>query len=255
MRRLSGPFLFGLFFCGAFASVAQTSASSAQGAAGKAEAARQSPVTEAWQVEIQKRRDALIATNGPGTDADLRTQLLAMTARDQEARGMQGGAPKDKAKLAIASNLDEIDAALTTELKAVVAAHGWPTIALVGIEASNGAMLILTHTRDHAWQLSLLPQLVGLADDGKIDGSSLALVVDKELVSEGKPQRYGTQFKLVDGGMAMYAVEDPGGLDGIRARVSLPPMEVYKKTLSEMYHLKATNKIVQPVAPKAAETP
>ncbi|MCU1322656.1 MAG: hypothetical protein JWM43_2305 [Acidobacteriaceae bacterium] len=239
MRRLSGLFLCVVLMGGAIAAAAVQSGTNA----------------EAWQVEMQRKHDALIATNGPGTDEMLRTQLLAMTARDQEARGMQGGVPKDKAKLVMASNLGEIDAALTTELKAVVGAHGWPTIALVGIEASNGAMLILTHTRDHAWQLSLLPQLVGLADDGKIDGLSLALVVDKELVSEGKPQRYGTQFKLVDGGMAMYAVEDPGGLDGIRARVFLPPMETYKKMLSEMYHLKATNKIVQPVAPKAAETP
>ncbi|CAN5425567.1 hypothetical protein BH10ACI4_BH10ACI4_21940 [soil metagenome] len=242
MRRLSGLFSVGVVLCGAIAAPAQASG-------GKNDAARSGTSAENWQAEMQRKHDALIATNGPGTDEALRAQLLAMTVRDQEARGMQGGAPKDKAKLVMASNLDEIDAALTTELKAVVAAHGWPTIALVGIEASNGAMLILTHSRDHAWQLSLLPQLVGLADDGKIDGSSLALVVDKELVSEGKPQRYGTQFKLVDGGMAMYAVEDPGGLDGIRARVFLPPMEVYKKTLSEMYHLKATNKIVQPVAP------
>jgi hypothetical protein len=230
------------------------SASFAQRADVKTSAAQKDNAAAAWEVDLQRRHDALTQANGPGTDSALRDQLLAMVAKDQDARGFKDGAPKDKKKLVMAANLGEIDTALTAELKAVVAAHGWPTIALVGIEASNGAMLILTHSRDHEWQSSLLPQLEQLADDGKIDGSSLALVVDKELVAKGKPQRYGSQFKFVDGGMGMYEVEDPGGLDGIRARVFLPPMEVYKRMLSEMYHLKATNKIVRATPPvKAAE--
>jgi hypothetical protein len=105
-------------------------------------------------------------------------------------------------------------------------------------------MLVLTHTRDHAWQLSLLGQLEGLADAGKIDGSALAVVIDKELVAEGKLQRYGTQFKAVEGGMAMFGVEDPAGLDQRRAAVFLPPMAAYRQMLAQMYHLKMTDKIV-----------
>jgi hypothetical protein len=109
-------------------------------------------------------------------------------------------------------------------------------------------MVILTHTADHAWQSSMLPQLEGLADSNKIDGAALAPVIDRELLSEGKLQRYGTQFKNLDGELAMFGVEDPGGLDARRARVFLPPMEYYKQTLSQMYHLKVGNKIVS--APK-----
>lgn len=199
--------------------------------------------------DFDRRHEELIQRNGPGTDAALRDLLLAMRDRDQSARGMQHGAPKNKEKLEMATNLAEVDAGLTAELKEIVVKNGWPTIALVGIEASNGAMLILTHTADHAWQLSLLPQLETLADDGKIDGSGLALVIDKELVSEGKLQRYGSQFKFVDGAMAMYGVEDPGTLDARRAKVFLPPMDVYKQMLSEMYHLRATDKIVSATPP------
>jgi hypothetical protein len=246
MRRFTGPVLFGLFLVWAVAA-------SAQMGDGKGDPARQAATSESWQADMQRRHDELIQNNGPGADAATRDQLLSMLEQDKAARGLKDGAATPDKKLGIASNLTEIDAALTEQLKVIVTAHGWPTIALVGIDASNAAMLILTHTRDHAWQLSLLPQLVTLADEGRIDGSSLALVVDKELVSEGRPQRYGTQFKLIDEGMAMYAVEDPGGLDSIRARVFLPPMDVYKKQLADMYHFKATNKIVQPAPPKPAE--
>ncbi len=195
-------------------------------------------------VDFEKRHNELVQKNGSGTDAALRSQLLTMLETDQNARGISHGQPIDKDKLRVAGNVAEVDAKLTGELKEIVAKDGWPTIALVGLDASNAAMLVLTHTADHDWQLSLLPQLEELADAGKIDGSALALVIDKELVSEGKLQRYGTQFKFVDGEMAMYGVEDPGGLDARRATVFLPPMDYYKQMLSQMYHLKASNKIV-----------
>jgi hypothetical protein len=201
----------------------------------------------AWKTDIVQRRSALVARNGPGTDAALRDELLAMKEHDQNARGIDyGQAKKDKPE----GTMAEVDARLTEELKAIVAKSGWPTIALVGIEASNAAMLVLTHTRDHAWQASMLPQLEQLADTGKIDGSQLAFVIDRELVSEGQLQRYGTQFKVVDGEMAMFGVEDPAGLDARRAKVFLSPIDAYKQELEQMYHLKVSNKVVMATAAK-----
>jgi len=196
----------------------------------------------AWKKDIEQRRNALVAKNGSGTDAALRDELMTMKQQDQNARGIDyGQANKDKP----AGTMAEVDARLTDELKAIVAKSGWPTIALVGLEASNAAMLVLTHTRDHTWQSSMLPQLEQLADTGKIDGSQLAFVIDRELVGEGQLQRYGTQFKsMEDGTIAMFGVEDPAGLDARRARVFLSPIEDYKQELERMYHLKASNKVV-----------
>jgi hypothetical protein len=68
-------------------------------------------------------------------------------------------------------------------------------------------------------------------------------------VSEGKLQRYGTQFKQVGDGIAMFGVEDPTGLDARRAQVFLPPMEVYKQQMAAMYHLKVTNMVVMAPMP------
>jgi hypothetical protein len=184
------------------------------------------------------RRAELIKRDGTGADVALREKLVAMYASDQEARGAGTGHPAYTAKTA------EVDAQLTAELKGIVARHGWPTIAMVGFDASNDAMAMLTHTRDHAWQLSLVPRLERLAAEGKIDGSALATVVDKELVSEGKLQRYGTQFKVVDGQMAMIAVEDPEGLDARRAMVFLMPIKAYEAMLEETYHLKLSDAVV-----------
>lgn len=202
-----------------------------------------------WRAAIKARREQLIQQNGPGTDAALRSQLLAMRDKDQAVRGFVGGKQVSGMTPDMIAKMPATDAELTQELKQIVDQKGWPTISLVGIEASNSAMLVLTHSADHAWQAKLLPQLEQLADSGRIDASSLALVVDKELISEGKLQRYGTQFKFVNGEMAMFGVEDPGGLDHIRARALLPPIDVYKQMLSQMYHVKAGNAIVSPTAP------
>lgn len=202
-----------------------------------------------WESAIKARRQQLIQQNGQGTDATLRSQLLAMRDKDQAVRGFSAGRSTSGMTPDMLAKLPSTDAELTLELKQIVDQKGWPTISLVGIEASNAAMLIVTHTADHAWQAKLLPRLEQLADAHKIDASTLALVIDKELVSEGKLQRYGTQFKFVNGEMAMYGVEDPGGLDQLRARAMLPPMKVYKETLAQIYHLRAGNAIVSATPP------
>lgn len=206
-----------------------------------------SPTAESsWQEAIKTRREQLIQQNGPGTDAALRSQLLVMRGKDEAIRGFYEGKRVSGMTPDMLAKMPATDAELTKELKQIVDQKGWPTIWLVGIDASNAAMLVLTHSADHPWQAKLLPQLEQLADAGRIDASQLALVIDKELIAEGKLQRYGTQFKFVNGEMAMYGVEDPGGLDRIRSRALLPPIDVYKQTLSQIYHLKASNAIVSP---------
>lgn len=228
-------------------SLALPFSASAQSASKTSTSATQS--SESWESALRARRDQLIQQNGPGTDAGLRDQLLKMRDADQAVRGFSGGKEVSGMTPEMIAKLPATDAELTGNLKQIVAQKGWPTISLVGLEASNSAMLILTHTADHAWQASLLPQLEQLADNGKIDASQLALVIDKELVSEGKLQRYGTQFKVVNGEMAMYGVEDPGGLDRLRASALLPPMSVYKEALSQIYHLKTSKAIVSAAPP------
>ena len=210
------------------------------------------PALHAQADPTAAHRQQLIAANGPVTDPALAHQLLTLRDEDQTARGVKIIAAPGQ-PLAMATNLAAIDSNLTTQLKAIVGQHGWPTIALVGLDASDAATLLLTHTADHAWQRSLLPELTTLADERKINPAPLAFVIDKELLAEGKPQRYGTQFQAVDGALAMVQVEDPGGLDSLRARTLLPPIDTYRADLARLYHLKLSNRILSP--PPAAATP
>jgi hypothetical protein len=146
----------------------------------------------------------------------------------------------------LAKQQRDADAALTLQLKEIVATRGWPTFRLVGVDGSGQAMLVLNHSADHTWQSKMVPRLEKLAENGEIDGSDLAMFVDKTLISAGKPQRYGMSFKFLDGKMQMYTVEDPGNLAERRERAMLPPLAVYKHMLAEVYHLRETDEIAQP---------
>ena len=179
----------------------------------------------------------------------MREQILSFERQDQEARGL---ILRQDGQATAAKNLREVDRDLSAKLRGLIEVHGWPTVALVGMPASNAAMLLLNHTPDHVWQKALLPQLEELADAGKIDAAMLAVVVDKELVSEGKLQRYGTQFRSMGTSMRMYAVEDPATLDARRARLQLPPIAVYRGMLSRMYGMPASDAVAQAPAPATA---
>jgi hypothetical protein len=192
---------------------------------------------------IEKRTKELIRQNGKGTDRALRQQLLAMGKLDQQVRKpletmFTKNAKSDQVRVdAINRNMADTDRQLTQQLKDIVTRNGWPTIHLVGAEASSSAAIILVHSPDHEFQRGLLPQLDGLVSDGKIIGSDIAKLTDKLLIGDGKLQRFGTQFHVADGEAVPVPVEDPAHLDELRAKYMLPPMDEYKKLLAKMYHV------------------
>jgi hypothetical protein len=97
--------------------------------------------------------------------------------------------------------------------------------------------LILIHSPDHNFQQKLLPTLEDLLQQRKIMGEDIATLIDKMLIAAGTPQRFGTQFSWRgDDPMVMDPVEDPSQLDQRRAMYSLPPMDLYKRSLAAMYH-------------------
>ena len=191
---------------------------------------------------MNAKADELIKKNGPGTDQTLSAELIAMGKRDQDIRkrlmmNQSVASLPEAQRQALAAELNQTDTELTAQLKQIVAANGWPTIALVGSKASQAAFVVFGHSQDHPWQAQLLPQLEELAAKDKIFGDNLPLVEDKLLKSAGKPQRFGTQFDFKNGTMVMWPVEDPAHLDELREKYMQPPMSVYKKQLADMYHM------------------
>jgi hypothetical protein len=172
-----------------------------------------------------------------GFDEPLRKRLLAMQKADRTVRDrMMVLSPEKQASMAPV--LESTDEKLTRELKEIVAQSGWPTVKSVGRDASEAASSILLHSRDREFQKALLPQLEKLVADHEIAGSNVALLVDIILRSEGKPQRFGTQFKIQGGKAVIDPVEDPARLDERRAKYQLSSMAEYKYVISQLYRVK-----------------
>src|SRR5258708_1829277 len=112
---------------------------------------------QTFEQDMEARVEKLIAKYGNGTDEELKQRLVAIAKRDQSVRKPEY--VSDAAPAGLVEEQERVDAELTTELKAIVAPKGWPTIRLVGLQASEHAALILMHSRDHDFQRSMLPQL------------------------------------------------------------------------------------------------
>jgi hypothetical protein len=174
----------------------------------------------------EERRLALL-------DAPLRRELLERAERDQAAQHAAvdaGGGDAFKATApVIKANADW--------LKSVVADKGWPTYALAGHDGAKAAWLLVQHAdHDPVFQADMLPLIEKAAKAGEADSADLALLTDRVLLAQGKPQRYGSQFTQADdGAMELRPTEDMEGLDARREAMGLQPLAQYKATLAEMY--------------------
>jgi hypothetical protein len=63
------------------------------------------------------------------------------------------------------------------------------------------------------------------------------LLVDRVLIRQGLPQRYGTQFMFVEGGIEFHPIEDPESVDERRADVGLPSIEEYRRMSEQFYRV------------------
>lgn len=173
-----------------------------------------------------------------------RQQLLQRAQADQQVRvasnaASQGTAPDGAAAQAIYKHTYEVDGDNLTWLKAQVQKSGFPTVAQVGEQGMSAAFLLVQHAdRDPAFQASALQTLKSRGSDKGIKNSDFALLTDRVLRAQKKPQRYGTQFgadPAHPGKMVMEPVEDMAHLDERRARMGLLPIADYRCVLDVIY--------------------
>ncbi|MBH1665483.1 DUF6624 domain-containing protein [Stenotrophomonas sp. TWI169] len=164
------------------------------------------------------------ASGGTPADPELRGELLRMKDADQAVRDLPLTTEGEERVLSA------VDAVHTARLKAIVAAHGWPTVAQVGQDGADAAWLLAQHAdKDPAFQRSVAEAMEPLVATGQVKASNYAYLWDRT----HDPQRYGTQGRCADPGRwEPRAVEAPETLDERRARMGLAPMAEYQAMVS-----------------------
>lgn len=181
------------------------------------------------------------AENAPPPWEEIRDELLAMEETDQAVReGLTGASLGDTLLL---RQMVAVDSAHTRRLREIVEAHGWPGATDVGQDGAGAAWLLLQHSPDHEFQRTTLPLMEDAVERGEASARSLALLTDRVLIHQDLPQRYGTQFKFVDGGLEFHPIEDPETVDERRASVGLPSLEEYRRLSEQFYELQAQDSV------------
>jgi hypothetical protein len=122
---------------------------------------------------------------------------------------------------AMAAAIDPVDDANLAELRKLLPTQGWFTRQEYGEKATDAAFHILQHSDDIELKKRLLPHIQAAALAGDIEGIDFAAMFDRIATSEGRPQRYGTQFRCVDGKNEPFPLEDAAAVERLRAELRL----------------------------------
>ena len=146
---------------------------------------------------LSKRREPMDVT--AVTRPALRADLLQMLKVDQSARQKLVDAMKDGKDLPDDDRARQytiqVDADNLRRIKHIVTQDGLPTISMVGADGVEAAFILIAHAgTDLPFQERMLKVFEHRLKDGEIQGGQFALLTDKVLTGQGKPQRYGTQF-------------------------------------------------------------
>ena len=150
---------------------------------------------------------------------ELRTELLVRADRDQTARKSLPPAQRDEQWEQVIAPVDRDN---TTRMRKIVADYGWPGYALAGVDGAHAAWLLVQHAPAE-FQEECLPLLEDAVCRDDAAPRDLAYLTDRVLMHRGEPQVYGTQYQVIDGGLKLWAVREPDGLDQRRAALGLPP--------------------------------
>lgn len=138
-------------------------------------------------------------------------ELSSVYARDQENRSGNDINPSiDKANLSIViSILEKCDKSLFSE------------------QDFNAIWAVLQHS-DSSHMKKYLSLLEDAVDQDLLEASKIALMKDRILMSENKPQLYGSQVYMDDKGKwQVYRIKDADNVDERRAAVGLGPLSDY----------------------------
>ena len=154
---------------------------------------------------------------------ELRDELMQMDEQDQAVRAelAADGSLFDGYHPRMAAVHDENAA----RLRAIIAAHGWPTERLVGVDGAKAAHRIAQHSINHPDFMRECRRLLDEASaKGEVPRWQFAYIDDRIRVFEGSQQRYGTQWRGGPNGLEPYPIENVEHVDERRATLGLPSL-------------------------------
>lgn len=157
-------------------------------------------------------------------DKALADQLVALAAHDLETR--ERLAADGSLFDGYHPEMQAVHEANARALETIIDAVGWPSPRLAGKDGAEAAWLIAQHAigLPH-FQRRCLALLEAAVAAGEAPAWQMAMMLDRILTFEGRPQVYGTSFDWdARGQLSPRPIADPAGVDERRAEVGLEPL-------------------------------
>lgn len=133
-------------------------------------------------------------------------------------------------------SMNRIDAFNLIQVRQSLDTYGWLSIDDIGERANLAQFLVIQHA-DSLTQLTYLPMMRQAVKNGKAQASQLALLEDRILVRQGKPQLYGSQLHSNEKGKyVFYPIQDEANVNQRRATMGLGTLEQYARNFGIEYH-------------------
>lgn len=196
--------------------------------------------------DVRDLKLTTLETAKPNLDFNLKRRLDSIAVLDQRYRMlMQAGSPEALQALGEEMGLTKeeytgdhwamqtaIDTSNMEFVEKYFIEKGYPGKSIVGEESSLAAWYVLQHNPDKI--PTYLPLIKKAAADGEISMRSAAMMEDRYLMNEGKPQIYGTQGMSYDDerGSFIWPIENPEKVNQLREEVGYDQtIEEYAKLL------------------------
>lgn len=158
-------------------------------------------------------------------DEMLRSELIAMRAEDLGVRAELAAA--DELGGPYVPRMEAVHIKNAARLRELIARHGWPSEDMAGKDGAEAAWLIAQHAiGEPEFQRRALQWVRESADQGRTPAWHAAYLEDRIAMSEGRPQRFGTQWldDPRDGRIRPWKLADVERVNEFRASVGLPDL-------------------------------
>ncbi|MFV8282770.1 DUF6624 domain-containing protein [Christiangramia marina] len=168
---------------------------------------------------------------------NIQTQLDSIWKTDQEIRfkliklQQEGKMNSDETK-ELAQQMKTQDSVNLEKVESILQ-NGWPDD--LNMQGNQTIFLVIQHA-DLQTQNKYLPVIEQAVQDNKTFPANLALLKDRMALREGKKQIYGSQIFIDSNTGKKYVqpLQNPEGVDKLRAEVGLPSMETYLQQSFQM---------------------
>jgi hypothetical protein len=162
----------------------------------------------------------------------VRKTLLALQERDLNVREQL--ASTGALYAGYHPHMEQVHRDNARHLRELIERFGWPNEDVAGADGAEAAWLVAQHAiSEPSFMRDCRDMLEAEVAAGRVPAWQLAYLDDRIRISEGKPQRFGTQFEVTPGGPQLCPVED---LDSLEDRRRIAGLGSIAERLQSMHN-------------------